>query len=192
MLSRLYTWTLSLAQHRHAGPALGVIACIESSVFPIPPDILLLPMVFAERVNAWRYAAICTLGSVLGAFLGYAIGFYFFALIGEPVIAFYGAEAAFAKFQETYALWGAWVVVAAAITFLPFKVATIASGVAGLPLVAFTLASLFGRSIRFFLVAALAFYFGPTIRHHLERHLTLITLGLFFLLVLGFVLIGMF
>ncbi len=190
MLKRLYDWTLSLAEHRHATAALGFISFIESSLFPIPPDILLIPMVFAQRVKAWWYAFICTLGSLLGALLGYAIGYYFFALIGEPIIAFYGAEAAFETFQEVYTRWGVWVVAAAAITFLPFKVATIASGVAGLPVIAFFGASLLGRAIRFYFVAACAFYFGPTIRHYLERYLTLITVALFALLVLGFILLG--
>lgn len=192
MIARLYAWTLSLAEHRRAASALAFISFIESSIFPIPPDILLIPMVFAQRVKAWWYALICTLASVAGAVAGYAIGYFFFALIGEPIIAFYGVEAAFARFQETYAVWGAWVVVAAAITFLPFKVATIASGVAGLPMLSFLGASFFGRGVRFFLVAACAYYFGPTIRHYLERYLTLITLGLFAVLILGFVLLGHF
>ena len=190
MLRKLYNWTMSLAAHKHASPALAAVSFSESSFFPIPPDILLLPMVINQRQKAWFLASLCTISSVLGGLMGYAIGYYFFALIGEPVLAFYNGQAAFEKFTAIYGTWGAWVVLAAAISFIPFKIATIASGVAGLPLLPFLIASTVGRATRFFAVAALAYFFGPTVRHFVERHFTWVSLVLLGLLIGGFLLIG--
>ena len=132
MLRRLYDWTLALAAHKRAEWALGGISFIESSFFPIPPDLMLIPMVLADRLKAWRLAFICTLASALGALFGYAIGLVFWETVGQPIIAFYNAGGAFDRFVSFYDSWGIWIVLAAAISFLPFKVATIASGVAGL------------------------------------------------------------
>lgn len=190
MLRTLYDRTLALSAHRHAGWGLAFVSFIESSVFPIPPDVLLIPMVLAERARAWLYAAICTLASVAGALLGYFIGYALWETIGQPIIAFYNGAAAFDKFTEFYALWGGWIVLAAAISFLPYKVATIASGVAGLALGPFMLASLIGRGIRFFAVAALMYYFGPQMRALIERYFNLLSLAFVGLLLLGFILMG--
>lgn len=190
MLRRLYDWTLALAGHRHAGGWLAAVSFIESSVFPIPPDIMLIPMVLAERTKAWAYALICTMASVLGALLGYFIGYALWESLGQPIIDFYNGAAAFDKFTGFYDQWGIWIVLAAAISFLPYKVATIASGVAGLALVPFILASIAGRGIRFFAVAGLIYFFGPQIRVLIDRYFNILSLAFVALLLLGFLLIG--
>lgn len=190
MLRTLYDRTLALSAHRHAGWGLAFVSFIESSFFPIPPDLMLIPMVLAERSKAWAYAAICTSASVAGALLGYLIGYALWESIGQPVIGFYNGDAAFAKFTEFYDIWGGWIVLAAAISFLPYKVATIASGVAGLALVPFLLASIVGRGARFFAVAALIYFFGPQMRRLIDRYFNLLSLAFVALLLLGFILLG--
>ncbi|MGC6534599.1 MAG: YqaA family protein [Parvibaculales bacterium] len=190
MLRRLYDFTLDLSAHRHAGWGLGVVSFIESSFFPIPPDLMLIPMVLAERSKAWIYASICTLASVAGAVLGYYIGYALWETVGQPVIAFYNGQAAFEKFTGFYDVWGVWIVLAAAISFLPYKVATIASGVAGLALGPFLLASLAGRGIRFFTVAGLIYFFGPQIRTLIDRYFNILSLAFVALLLLGFLALG--
>lgn len=190
LFRKIYDSTLRLAAHRRASWALAAVSFAESSVFPVPPDVMLIPMVLAERAKAWRLAFICTMASVLGAGLGYAIGFVFWETIGQPVIAFYNGEAAFARFSAFYDDWGVWIVLAAAISFLPFKVATIASGVSGLALAPFLLASLVGRGIRFFGVAALVYYFGPNIQKFIDRYFNILSLTFVVLLLLGFLWLG--
>jgi len=190
MLRGLYEWTLKLSAHRRAGWALGGVSFAESSFFPIPPDLMLIPMVLADRNKAWRLAFICTLASALGALLGYAIGHVFWEAVGQPIIAFYNGEGAFDRFVAFYDDWGIWIVLAAAISFLPFKVATIASGVAGLAIVPFFLTGLIGRAIRFFAVAALIYYFGPQMRALIDKYFNLLSFIFVALLLLGFVLMG--
>ena len=190
MLHALYDRTLALSAHRHAAWGLAGVSFLESSVFPIPPDVILLPMVLANRTKAWFLASICTLASVLGALLGYAIGFLLWETIGQPIIAFYNGQAAFDKFLGFYDLWGVWVVLAAAISFLPFKVATVASGVSGLALGPFVLASVLGRGLRFFGVAALIYYFGPQMRVLIDKYFNLLSFVFIALLILGAVLLG--
>jgi len=189
MLRRLYDWTLSLAGHRRAGAALGLIAFVESSVFPIPPDVPLIAMVLARRERAWRYALIASVCSVLGGLLGYAIGALLFEAVGARVVALYGYQEAFARFEALFAEWGWWLVAGAGFTPFPYKVITIASGVARLDLATFVIASTVARSARFFLVAALLWYFGPAIRDLIERRLALLTTLFFVLLLGGFVLL---
>jgi membrane protein YqaA with SNARE-associated domain len=189
-LRNLYEQVLAWSRHRRAGWALGVVSFIESSFFPIPPDIMLIPMVLAARLKAWRYALICTLASVLGALLGYAIGYIFWENIGQPIVAFYNAEAAFDRFVGFYDVWGIWIVLAAAISFLPFKVATIASGVSGLALAPFLMSCLIGRAIRFFAIAALVYYFGRDIRKFIDRYFNMLSLIFVAILVLAVFLIG--
>ena len=153
---------------------------------------MLVPMILAARAKAWRYAFICTLASVLGALLGYAIGHVFWEAIGQPIVAFYNGSAAFDRFTVFYDDWGVWIVLAAAISFLPFKVATIASGASGLALLPFLLASLAGRGIRFFGVAALVYYFGPNIQKFIDRYFNILSLTFVVLLLGGFLLLGSF
>ena len=162
---------MDLASQKHAIWALAAVAFIESSFFPIPPDIMLIPMVLAARRNAWRYAATCTIASVLGGMLGYAIGALLYDSIGQPIINFYSLHDEFNLFINRYNYWGVWVVVAAAITFVPYKLATIASGIASLDFASFTLASFGGRGLRFFVITALLFYFGKPIQKFIEKRL---------------------
>ncbi len=184
LLQRLYDWTMRLAGHRHALWVLAAVAFIESSVFPVPPDVLLIPMVLAARERAWRIAAGATVASVLGGGLGYIIGSALFESMGRPVLEFYGQLESFREFQEVYNRWGAWIVAAAGFTPFPYKVITIASGVMELDPVIFTAASAVSRAARFFLVAALLWYFGPPIRTFIENNLPLLA-GLFFALLFG-------
>jgi len=184
MLRRLYDWTLSLAGHRHALWALAAIAFIESSVFPIPPDILIIPMVLAAPTRAWRVALVATVASVIGGLFGYVIGAFLFEALAQPILAFYGYEARFADFQERYNEWGAWIVAGAGFTPFPYKVITIASGATGLDPTVFIIASVLSRGGRFFLIAALLWRFGVPIRGFLERYLAPLT-ALFFILLLG-------
>ncbi|MEH7827046.1 YqaA family protein [Gemmobacter denitrificans] len=185
MIRALYDWTLSLASHRHALAALAAVAFIESSVFPIPPDILMIPMIVAAPHRAFLIAAVSTLASVLGGLAGYLIGLFLFDSIGQPVLAFYGMTDKFEVFAQTYNSWGAWAVLIAGVTPFPYKVVTILSGATDLSLPVFMLASVLARGLRFFLVAALLWKFGAPIRDFIERRL-----GLMFTLAVALLLGG--
>lgn len=187
MLRRLYDWTMSLARTRHAEKALGGVSFIESSFFPIPPDTILIPMVLAERRRWFRYAVICTVASVLGALLGYAIGAWLFEAVGRPILAFYGKEDSFGQVAAWYNEWGGWGVLFAAVTPFPYKVLTIFSGATGLDLVTFTVVSIIGRGLRFFFVAWLLYRIGEPIRLFIEKHLGLLFTLFMVLLIGGFV-----
>lgn len=185
----LYDWTLSLAGHRYAVWWLAAVAFIESSVFPIPPDVLLIPMILAAREKAFRFALICTVSSVLGGLAGYGIGFYLFEAVGQPLVALYGVEDALAGVQGDFAENGWWIVLGGGMTPFPYKVVTIASGALSLDPLAFTGASIVGRGVRFFLVAALLWKFGPPIRDFIEQRLGLVVAVGFILLIGGFLMI---
>ncbi|GAB6051812.1 YqaA family protein [Magnetospira thiophila] len=174
MLQRMYDWTMGLAAHKHALLALALISFVESSVFPIPPDILLIPMVLAARERAWRYALVCTIASVIGGMFGYGIGFFLFEQVGRPVLELYGYADKFAIFQAKYNEWGAWAVFIAGVTPFPYKVITILSGVTQLDPTIFSVASVAARGLRFFVVAALLWQFGPPVRDFIERRLGLV------------------
>ena len=175
MLRRLYDWTIAHAASRRAPWVLAAVAFTESSFFPIPPDVLLVPMALAARERAFRYAAICTVASVIGGLAGYAIGHFMFETLGRFLISIYGGADGYEKFRCFYAEWGALVILVKGLTPIPYKIVTIASGVAGYDLIAFTLLSVVTRAGRFFLVAALVYWFGPPIREFIERRLTLAT-----------------
>ena len=189
MLQATYERLMRAAAHKRANYWLALISFIESSVFPIPPDTMLIPMVLADRRNAWRAAGICTVASVLGGMLGYAIGALLYEAIGLPLLEFYGYAEKFASFTDQYNEWGAWIVFGAGITPFPYKVITIASGVAHLDLAVFVIASVLARGLRFYLVAALCWKFGPAVQNTIEKNLGLWTTAGFLLLVGGFVLI---
>ena len=189
MLRRLYDWTLALAGHRHALAALAAVAFIESSVFPIPPDVMLIPMVLAAPTRAWRIAFVCTAASVLGGMAGYGIGALFFEQVGRPVLDFYHHGDAFEAFRADYDRWGAWAVFIFGLTFLPYKVITLFSGFASLDIWAFTLASILARGIRFYLVVALLWHFGVPIRAFIEARLNLLFVIFAVLLIGGLVLV---
>lgn len=192
MLRRLYDWTMGLAGHRHAEPALAAVSFIESSVFPVPPDVMLIPMVLARRDRAWRIALVCTAASVLGGLAGYAIGLFAFEAVGRPVLEFYGYAPRFAEFQDKYNAWGAWVVFFAGLTPFPYKVITILSGVTALDILVFTVSSLVARGLRFYVVAGLLWYFGEPIRTFIERRLGLLFTVFSVLLVGGFAVAALF
>ncbi|MFZ5608213.1 MAG: YqaA family protein [Pseudomonadota bacterium] len=187
MFRTLYAWTLSLAGHRHAERWLAAISFIESSVFPIPPDVVLMPMCIARRDKALRYGAMATAASVLGAFLGYAIGALAYQAIAVPIIDIYGLESEFAAVQARFNADGVWWVIIAGFTPLPFKVITIASGVTAMPLLPFFIASVIGRSGRFFLVAGLFWWFGAPIKAFIDKWLDWLAVGFTLLLVGGFI-----
>jgi membrane protein YqaA with SNARE-associated domain len=188
VLRRLYDWTMGLAGHRHALAALAVVSFVESSVFPIPPDVLLIPMVLAAPTRAWRIALVCTAASVAGGLAGYGIGLFLFEAVGRPLVEFYGAADAFERFQATYNEWGAWIVGGAGLTPFPYKVITILSGVMELDVTVFTVASAASRGLRFFAEAALLWHFGQPIRAFVEGNLGLLATVFFVLLVGGFAL----
>ena len=189
MLRRLYDWTMNLASHRHAGRMLGAVSFIESSVFPIPPDVVLIPMVLSERAKAWIYATIATVASVLGGLLGYVIGAFLFDTIGQPLLQFYGYGEKFTDFAARYNEWGAWIVFIAGVTPFPYKVITIASGATGLNIWVFIMASILARGLRFFVLCALLYWFGPPIRAFVEKYLGLVAIAFVVLLIGGFALV---
>jgi len=186
MLQALYQRTLNLAASKHAVPALAAVAFVESSVFPIPPDALLIPMMMAQPHRAFRLAALCTIASVLGGFLGYAIGYYAFDAFGEPILRFYGAMARYEALKLSFAEYGVWIIILKGMTPIPYKLVTIAAGVFKFDLLSFALASIVCRSIRFFLEAALFWWFGPPIRDFIERRLVLVTSAFAVALIGGF------
>jgi len=187
VLRRLYDWTMGLAGHRHALVALAILSFAESSIFPIPPDVLLIPMILAARDRAWLIAAVCTVASVVGGIAGYAIGALLFDTIGRAIVEFYGYLDRFQEFQARYEEWGAWIVAGAGFTPFPYKVITITSGVMDLDFGVFMAASTISRGARFFLLAALLWHFGPPIRSFIERYLPQLTIVFFVLLLGGFI-----
>ena len=189
MLQRLYDWTMGLAAHKNALFILAVISFAESSFFPIPPDILLIPMVLAAREQAWKIAGVCTIASVLGGVAGYGIGYGFFETVGQWVLDMYHAAEKFESVKELYNEHGVLIVFSAGFSPIPYKLFTIASGVTQMDLMSFTLTSFVGRGLRFFLIAALLWKFGAPIRDFIERHLGKLTLIFVVLLAGGFALI---
>lgn len=189
MLQRLYDRTMGLAGHRNALALIALLAFAESSFFPIPPDVMLIPMVLAARQRAWLIAGVCTAASAVGGYVGYAIGYFLYEAVGLPILEFYGALGKFEEFRGLYNEWGAWIVAMAGFTPFPYKVITIASGVTGLDPVTFGIASILSRGARFFLVAALLWRFGPPIRRFIEANLPLLAWAFFGLLLGGFLVI---
>lgn len=187
MMRRLYDWMMRKASDDKAPAALGVVSFVESSFFPIPPDVMLIPMVLSRPEKAWWYATIATVTSVIGGMLGYAIGYYLYDAVGLPILKFYGKEGAldgFIKFVHEY---GVPAVIIKGATPIPYKVVTIAAGVAKMDLLSFTMASIVARAMRFYLVAGLLYFFGEPIRDFIERRLTLVTTVFVLLLVGGFI-----
>jgi membrane protein YqaA with SNARE-associated domain len=189
VLRRLYDWTLDLAARPYAMWAIALIAFVESSVFPIPPDVVLIPMILAARDKAWKIATVCTAASVIGGLAGYGIGHFLFEEVGRPMLAFYHYDLKFSAFRKTYNEWGAWAVFIAGVTPFPYKVITILSGATSLDLPVFILSSVLARGFRFFIVAALLWHFGASIRAFIEKRLGLLLILFTALLVGGFVIL---
>jgi membrane protein YqaA with SNARE-associated domain len=189
MIRRLYDWTLGLAQHHHALWALAVVAFVESSFFPIPPDILMIPMIIARPNRAWLIAGVALLASVLGGLLGYAIGGLAFESLGQPILASLGKSDAMAEFSTRFNDMGFWAVLVAGVTPFPYKVITIMSGWTGMPLGTFIMTSILARGLRFFVVAGLLWRFGAPIRDFIERRLGLMFTLAVALLIGGFMVV---
>lgn len=184
LVKATYDYMLNLASRRNAMYFLFAVAFIESSFFPIPPDVMLIPMVLAAPAKAWRIVGIATAASVLGGAFGYAIGVFFFDLIARPILTFYGYMHQFDVFKDYYHEWGAWIVFGAGITPFPYKVITIASGVVHLDFAVFMLASVVARGMRFYLVAWLLKKYGEPMKDYIEKNLGMLSV-LFLLLLLG-------
>ncbi len=176
MLRRLYLHTLALAASPRAPWWLAAIAFVEASCFPIPPDALLIPMALARPDRAWRLALVCTLGSVAGGALGYAIGYFVFdRLMNLPLAHVLFGPDPLGSFRAWYARWGLAVILIKGLTPIPYKIVTIASGAAHFDFAVFMVASVVTRGARFFAVAALLRFFGTPVRDFIERRLTLVT-----------------
>ena len=186
LVKATYDYMLNLASRRNAMYFLFAVAFIESSFFPIPPDVMLIPMVLAAPAKAWRIAGIATIASVLGGAFGYAIGVFFFDLIARPILTFYGYMHQFDVFKDYYHEWGAWIVFGAGITPFPYKVITIASGVVHLDFAVFMLASVVARGMRFYLVAWLLKKYGEPMKDYIEKNLGMLSVLLLLLLLGGF------
>ncbi len=186
-LRSLYDWTMRWSESPQSLVALFLIAVAESSVFPIPPDVLLIAIVAAAPYRWLLASALCTTGSTLGAAAGYGIGLGFMATVGQPIIDFYGAHHHWSRVVEMYTgQWGIWFLAAAAFSPIPFKVATIAAGATGMQFWLFLFVSLVGRGGRFLLVAGILRLFGAPVKHLLERHFDLAALAFLVLLIGGF------
>ena len=187
MLQKTYNWMMQCAGHRHAPAALAAVSFAESSFFPIPPDVMLIPMVLANRAKAWIYATIATVSSVIGGLAGYAIGYFVFEYIGQPILNFYHYAEKFDQARHVFAENAFWILVVKGLTPIPYKILTIAAGVSHVELSTFIVASIIARALRFYLVAALLYWFGAPIRDFIEKRLTLVTTVFIVLLVGGFV-----
>ena len=188
-LRRLYDWVLHWAETPYGAPALFLLAFAESSFFPIPPDVLLIALAVSIPARAFWYALICLAGSLSGAYLGYAIGYFGWEAVGQPLVAFYGQEETVDWIRQQYEKYGFWGVFVAALTPIPYKVFTVASGLLHFDLGTFSLASVLGRGLRFSGVGALIYFFGPSIKGLIDRHFNLVAVVFSVLLVAGFVIL---
>ena len=187
MIRKLYDWTMSLAARPRSLHALCAVSFAESSFFPVPPDVLLIPMVLARPERAYTIAMVCTVSSVLGGMLGYAIGYFLYATVGQAIIDFYGLQVAAIRFQEWYRDFGLWIILAKGLTPIPYKIVTIMSGAASFDFGVFIAASVLTRGLRFFIVAGLLRQFGEPIRAFIEKYLTLLFFVFLIFLIGGFV-----
>lgn len=187
MLRPLYDKVIALSASRYALPALATVSFAESSFFPVPPDVLLVPMALARPERARLYALVCTIASVLGGLAGYAIGALLYDTLGRWLISIYGYGEGIEAFRQAYATWGTWIILIKGLTPIPYKIVTIASGFAGYDLLAFTVLSLITRGARFFLTAELLRIYGEPIRGFIEERLTLVASSFLALVVGGFV-----
>lgn len=186
MIKSLYDWTMGLAAHRYALWALAFIAFIEASVFPIPPDVLMIPLILAQPRKAWLIASVALVASVLGGLLGYAIGAFFYESIGAPILETLGKAHAMEEFSTRFNDQGFWAVLIAGITPFPFKVITILSGWTSMPLGVFISTAIIARALRFFIVAGLLWKYGAPIRDFIEKRLGLVFIAFIVLLLGGF------
>ncbi len=189
MIKALYDWTMNLAAHPRAIWALAFIAFIEASVFPIPPDVLMIPLILAQPKRAWLIATVALVASVAGGLLGYTIGAFFYESIGAPILESLGKEHAVIEFNDRFNDFGFWAVLGAGVTPFPFKVITILSGWTAMPIWIFISTAIIARALRFYIVAALLWKFGEPIRDFIEKRLGLMFILFVALLVGGFYLV---
>ena len=189
MIRRLYDWTLRMADHPRALWVLALVAFVESSFFPIPPDLLMIPMILARPNRAFVIAGVALVASVLGGMLGYLIGYAFFEAIGQPILAALGKADAMAEFNTRFNDVGFWAVLIAGMTPFPYKVITIMSGWTAMPLGTFIVTSILARGLRFFIVAGLLWAFGAPVRDFIERRLGLVFTLFVIVLIGGFYLV---
>ena len=189
MIKRMYDWTLSMSGHPRSLWVLAFVAFIESSFFPIPPDLLLIPLILAAPTRAFGIALIAVVASVAGGVFGYFIGAFAFEAIGQPILASLGKIDYISGFNQKFNEYGLWAVLIAGVTPFPFKVITIMSGWTSMPFGVFLFSSLVARSLRFFAVATLLYYFGAPIRHFIEKRLGLVFTVFIFVLIAGFFMI---
>jgi len=186
MFRKIYDWMLRMAGHRHALWIMAAVSFAESSFFPIPPDAMVVPMVIARRDRAFTIATVCTISSVLGGALGYAIGYYLYDSVGHWLIHLYGMGGGIESFRAKFAEYGAWIVLLKGLTPIPFKLVTIASGFAAFNFPLFMLCALITRGARFFVIAALLRRYGAPIQDFVEKRLNLVAWVFLALLVAGF------
>jgi len=187
MLRRIYDWCIAAADKPYAVWIIGLVSFAESSFFPVPPDVMLIPMSLARPQRAWFYALVCTVTSVAGGVLGYAIGALLYDSVGQWLIQLYGYGDRVEDFRSKYAEYGAWIILLKGLTPIPYKIVTITSGFAGYSLPLFIVFSVIARGGRFFIVAILLNRYGLWIRTQLEKRLGLwVAIGVG-LLVLGFI-----
>ncbi|MEF9438023.1 MAG: DedA family protein [Candidatus Mariimomonas ferrooxydans] len=186
---KLYDWVLHWAETPYAVPALFILAFAESSFFPIPPDVLLIALALSIPGKAFRYAAVCTFGSVLGGMAGYFIGYQLMDMVGVPILGFYGVMDKYEYIQALYMKYDAWAVGIAGFTPIPYKVFTIAAGAFKIDFPVFVMASIAGSAGRFLLVAGFIYFFGPAIKNFIDKYFNLLTLIFIALLIVGFLLI---
>jgi membrane protein YqaA with SNARE-associated domain len=189
MIRRLYDWVLSWAETPYGSWALFLLAFSESSFFPIPPDVLLIALAVAIPNKSFKYALICSFGSVLGGCFGYLIGWKFMALIGNRIVELYGLTPQVETIEILYNKYDAWAVGIAGFTPIPYKVFTISAGVFQINFLVFVIASLVSRSARFFLVGGLIYTFGPQIQRFIDKYFNLLATTFTVLLVVGFIII---
>ena len=189
MLRRLYDWVLYWAETPYGSWALFILAFAESSFFPVPPDVLLIALAISIPAKAFRYALICSAGSVLGGIAGYVIGYQFMDLIGFRILNFYGLMEKYDIISDLYGRYNAWAVGIAGFTPVPYKVFTISAGAFKINFPVFLMASVVSRSARFFLVGWLIYKFGAGIRSFIDRYFNILAVVFVVLLIGGFILI---
>lgn len=187
MIRKLYAWAVAMAHKKYATWALAAVSFAESSFFPVPPDAMLVPMVLANRQKAWLFAGVCTVASVAGGLLGYAIGAFLYETVGQWLMHLYHMEDKVDVFRQMYNQYGAEIILIKGLTPIPYKLVTIASGLAEYPVGWFIVLSAITRGVRFFLIAGLLYRFGEPVREFIEKHLEKLSLAFLAIIIAGFV-----
>jgi membrane protein YqaA with SNARE-associated domain len=188
-LRRMYDWCLEAAETKRAQYVMYAISFAESSFFPLPPDLMLIPMILANRALAWRLALGATISSVIGGILGYAIGYYLFTTIGHWIIETYNLHHAFERFQTEFQAYGFWIIALKGLTPIPFKLVTIASGAAHFSIPQFIIASTIARAFRFYLLSAILYFFGAIAKQYIEKYLSIALIASLGIIITGFIIL---